>query len=302
MTVGVLNGPVLVTGANGFVGGHLQTALAARAVEVCAFEGDVRSGSALEAAIRACAPTAIVHLAARASVAQSWSQEREVWDVNAGGTLNLLLAAASNAPAARVLVVSSAEVYGKMAEDERPLRETRPVAPVSPYGRSKAAAEIASLRGDLDIIVARPFPHMGPGQDVRFAVASFADQIARLERKHEPAVVRVGDLSVIRDMLDVRCVADAYVRLLVAAEPPSIVNVASGIGTPLHEIVAHLIALAKKPVTLEPDPGRMRRVDIPRLVGDPTLLRRATAWTPTRALTDTLRDVLDEARKRVANS
>jgi GDP-4-dehydro-6-deoxy-D-mannose reductase len=297
--VTALAGPVLITGAGGFVGTHLQRALAARNVEMRAFDGDVRDAAALEAALRDCGPTAVVHLAALSSVAGSWSAERETWDVNAGGTLNLVLAAAVAAPRARILVVSSAEVYGRMSADEPPLRETHAVAPVSPYGRSKAAGELACLRQDIDVTVVRPFPHIGPGQDIRFAVASFADQIARIEIDEAPPTLRVGDLSAVRDLLDVRCVVDAYVRLLAADASPRLVNVASGVGTPLTEVVALLTSLARRPIEVEVDPARLRPSDIPRLIGDATLLRESTGWTPVRALGDTLRDVLDDARTRV---
>jgi GDP-4-dehydro-6-deoxy-D-mannose reductase len=294
-----LAGPILITGAGGFAGTHLQAALAARSAEIHAFRGDVRDAAALEIALRAHAPTAIVHLAALSSVAGSWSAERETWDVNVGGTLNVVLATAAVAPDARILVVSSAEVYGCTSADEPPLRETHAVAPRSPYGRSKAAAEVACLRSDLDITVVRPFPHIGPRQDTRFAVASFADQIARIEAGEAPPTLRVGDLSAVRDYLDVRCVVDAYVRLLAADDPPRVVNVASGVGTPLNDVVARLTALARRPIEVEVDQARLRPSDIPRLIGDPSLLREKTGWAPIRALDDTLRDVLDDARTRV---
>ena len=114
-------------------------------------------------------------------MADAWSREREVWDVNALGTLNVVLAVAEHAPEVRLLVVSSSEVYGRMDEKDGPVAEDRPLNPISPYARSKVAAELAGARDDVDIVIARPFPHTGPGQAETFAIPSFAAQIARIE-------------------------------------------------------------------------------------------------------------------------
>jgi GDP-4-dehydro-6-deoxy-D-mannose reductase len=289
-----VSGRVLVTGAGGFVGRHLLAELGAGAV---AGTADVTDGDVLAAELRAVAPAAVVHLAAASSVAESWRDGAEVWRVNALGTVTLLDAVAAEAPGARTLVVSTGEVYGPTPE--RPAREDDPVAPLSPYAASKAAAELAAERAaraeGLDVVVARPFQHAGPGQDERFAIGSWTHQIARLERAGG-GELEVGDLSVRRDLTDVRDVVRAYRLLLDPSVPGGTYNVASGRAVPLAEAVATLVRLARAPVTVRENPARTRRVDVPVLAGDPARLRAASGWEPELNLERTLADALEAAR------
>lgn len=290
---------VLITGAAGFAGLHLRSALEARGIETIASSADVRDGAALSREVGATRPDAIAHLAAIASVADAWDREREVWEVNALGTLNVVLAAAEHAPEARLLVTSSAEVYGRMADNEAPLEEGRATAPISPYGRSKLAAEIACARSELDVVVARPFPHTGPGQSETFAIPSFAGQIARIEAGLVPATIKVGNLAARRDYADVRCVVDAYARMLAARGGPRVLNVATGVAHSVRSMLDRLLALATVAITVEIDPERLRPADIPLLVGSPRRLTESTGWRPTRSIDETLADVLSAARERV---
>ena len=292
-----MSGPVLVTGAGGFVGRHLFAELGDAAV---AGETDVTDPDALAAELRRIAPTAVVHLAAASSVRDSWRAGAEVWRVNAVGTVTLLDAVAAEAPDARTLAVSTGEVYG--ATPERPAREEDPLAPLSPYAASKAAAELAADRAarveGLDVVVARPFQHTGPGQDERFAIGSWTHQIARLEREGG-GELEVGDLTVERDLTDVRDVVRAYRLLLDPAVPAGTYNVASGRAVPLAEVVETLVALARAPVTVRQNPARIRRVDLPVLAGDPGKLRAATGWEPGLNLERTLADALEAARAAI---
>jgi len=257
----------------------------------------VTDAAALAAALRAVAPAAVVHLAAASSVADSWRDGLEVWRVNALGTVALLDAVAAEAPGARTLVVSTGEVYGPTPD--RPAREDDPVAPLSPYAASKAAAEIAAGRAarvaGLDVLVARPFQHTGPGQDERFAIGSWTHQIARLEREGG-GELEVGDLTIRRDLTDVRDVVRAYRLLLDPAAPAGTYNVASGRAVPLAAVVETLVGLARAPVTIRENPARIRRVDLPVLAGDPGKLRAATGWEPALNLERTLADALEAAR------
>ena len=292
-----MSGPVLVTGAGGFVGRHLFAELGDAAV---AGETDVTDPDALAAELRRIVPTAVVHLAAASSVRDSWRDGAEVWRVNAVGTVTLLDAVAAEAPDARTLVVSTGEVYG--ATPERPAREEDPLAPLSPYAASKAAAELAADRAarveGLDVVVARPFQHTGPGQDERFAIGSWTHQIARLEREGG-GELEVGDLTVERDLTDVRDVVRAYRLLLDPAVPAGTYNVASGRAVPLAQVVETLVALARAPVTVRQNPARIRRVDLPVLAGDPGKLRAATGWEPGLNLERTLADALEAARAAI---
>jgi GDP-4-dehydro-6-deoxy-D-mannose reductase len=291
---------VLITGADGFAGRHLRSALEQRGSETISSSADVRDAAAVAREVRDTHPDAIAHLAAITSVADAWSGEREVWEVNAVGTLNVVLAVHEHAPEARLLVTSSAEVYGRVGDEERPIAEDDPVAPVSPYGRSKAATELACARDDIDVVVTRPFPHTGPGQTETFAIPSFAGQIARIEAGLAAPSLKVGNLAAQRDYSDVRCVVDAYARLLERRGEPHLVNVATGTAHSVASVLDRLLALATVEIAVEIDPSRIRPADIPWLVGSPQRLATATGWRPTRSLDETLADVLNAAREGVA--
>jgi GDP-4-dehydro-6-deoxy-D-mannose reductase len=288
---------VLITGADGFAGRHLRSALESRGSEAIASSSDVRDAAAVAQEMRNIRPDAIAHLASISSVADTMDREREVWDVNALGTLNVVLAAAEHAPEARLLVTSSSEVYGRIGDEEGPVDECRPLAPVSPYGRSKAAAELACARDDIDVVVVRPFPHTGPGQTETFAIPSFAGQIARIETGMAAPSIKVGNLAARRDYSDVRCVVDAYARVLEMRGGPRVVNIATGSAHAMSSILERLLALAAVEIAVEVDPSRMRPADIPLLVGSPRRLTEATGWRPKRSLDETLADVLDAARE-----
>jgi GDP-4-dehydro-6-deoxy-D-mannose reductase len=287
---------VLITGAAGFAGSHLSALLETGGSEITSFSGDIRDLDVLREEIAAAQPTAIAHLAGLASVAQAWGAERGVWDVNATGTLNLLLAARDAAPAARVLIVSSAEVYGSVPESRHPIDEDEPLAPLSPYGVSKVAAELVAAQSPLDVAIARPFNHLGPGQDTRFAIPSFCAQIASIERGTQPARIEVGNLSARRDFSDVRDVVEAYNLLLRPGGPRGPFNIASGEAHAIGEILERLLALARVTIEVSVDEGRLRPSDVPALCGDATRLRDATGWAPSHPFERTLADTLEYYR------
>jgi GDP-4-dehydro-6-deoxy-D-mannose reductase len=247
----------------------------------------------------------VLHLAGQAFVPPSIADPLATLAVNATGTAHVLEAvrALPNAERVRVVLVSSAEVYGKQRPERMPLDEAAPVRPENPYAASKAAAEIyggvwARLYG-LHVAIARPFNHIGPGQDPRFVVPSFAKQLAQIAAGGSP-VMAVGNLEAERDFLDVRDVADAYVALLERGRSGTIYNVCSGRAVSVNEVLRALITIAGVAVEIRQDPERMRPSDVPLLVGDASRLRAETGWAPERSLQATLRDVYDDARRRVA--
>lgn len=314
---------VSVTGADGFVGRWLVRALLAAGHDVV---GGVRAAdrrsdglsdaerravkwmplelddlqSVRQLAVVAC--DAVVHLAGFASASQSLADPGEAWVVNAAGTARLLgelgrrCCAGEGDPV--VLVVSTGEVYGAGAGAgaARPLTEADPVNPRSPYAASKRGAEVAALetgtRTGLKVVVARAFPHTGPGQDERFVAPAFARRLrgARLARAR---IVKVGNLEPTRDFLDVRDVASAYLALLERGASGEVYNVASGAGITLHELFDRLAAIVGVDAIPEVDCEFMRPADIPYLVGDATKLRAATRWSPAIPLEQTLRDLVD---------
>jgi GDP-4-dehydro-6-deoxy-D-mannose reductase len=284
-----VDGPILVTGAQGFVGGHLLAELGERARPL---DVDVTDAQAVAEEVARARPQAVVHLAALSSVGESWGDVAETWRVNVVGTVNVLEAAAG----ARVLLASTADVYGDA--DEFPTPETAPARPTSPYGASKAAAEVAAeqaRRAGADVVVARAFQHEGPGRDERFAVGSWAAQIARAEEAGG-GTVRVGDLTAKRDITDVRDVCRAYRLLLDPSVPARTYNVATGRSVEMRQVLEILIELAECPIDVEPDPARSRRGGARELCGDASLLRAATGWEPTIPLEQTLADTLAAAR------
>jgi GDP-4-dehydro-6-deoxy-D-mannose reductase len=292
-----VSGSIAVTGANGFVGTHLLGRLGGRAV---AIDADVTDADALGRAIAAASPAAVVHLAAASSVGASWTDATEPWRVNALGTVNLLEATISKAPDARVLVVSTGDVYGRA--DEIPTPETAPYRPVSPYAASKAAAELAAdqhRRSGSDVVVVRAFQHEGPGRDERFAVGSWVVQIANAEAAGRGSV-GVGDLSARRDISDVRDVTRAYEALIDPAVPAGTYNVASGRAIAMRDVLEILLSLARCPIEVEEDPSRFRTSELAVVCGDASKLHAATGWVPEIPLEQTLADGLDAARAAVA--
>jgi GDP-4-dehydro-6-deoxy-D-mannose reductase len=289
-----LGGPVLISGAEGFVGTHLSELLGGEAV---AADADVLNAVAVSAAVHAAEPRAFVHLAAQSSVAASWEEADAAWSVNVLGTVHVLEAVRLHRSDARVLFASTGEVYGRAARFPTP--ESEPVAPVSPYAATKAAAEVAcahAARTGLDVVVARAFSHEGPGRDARFAVGSWTRQIARLEQVGG-GVLEVGDLTAERDITDVRDVCRAYRLLLDEAVPAGTYNVASGRSVAMSRIVEILVSLARCTVAVEERADRLRPADIPKLEGDASKLHAATGWEPRIPLEQTLADALDAARR-----
>jgi GDP-4-dehydro-6-deoxy-D-mannose reductase len=282
--------PVLVTGPVGFVGGHLRAELGERFL---AFGGDVRDREALREAMRAVRPDAVVHLAAESSVAASWQDGLGTFRVNVEGTVNVLESVGAEAPAARVLFASTAEVYGNAPQSPTP--EDEPVRPLSPYAASKAAAELACTSSGLDVVVVRAANQEGPGRDERFAVGSWTRQLARLEAEGGGSLL-VGDLSAERDLVDVRDACRAYRLLLDRTVPAGTYNLGSGRTVTMAQALELLVGLVRVPVRVERDEARVRPAEIPRLAVDPSRLQAATGWEPTIPLEQTLADALAAAR------
>ena len=293
---------VWVSGAGGFVGAWLRPRLARDGHEVTGAdrEVDVCDAAAVDAAIAAARPDAVVHLAALASVADSLAEPVATARVNYLGTLHLLRAVARRAPRARVLLVSSSEIYGG-APDAEPIGEDRPLAPASPYARTKAAADrlgAAFASDGLDVVRARPWNHTGPGQLDAFVASSFARQLAEMALGRREPVLRVGNLESVRDFLDVGDVVDAYARLLDPRVPAGAYNIASGVPTKVAQLLEALVEHAKLRPAVEVDPARVR-ADHPS-VGDAAKLRAATGWSPQVPLADTLARLFDGWRDRLS--
>ncbi len=292
----------LVTGASGFVGRHLVSHLLDAGDEVIESTADVRDPAAVGATLSAAAPDVVYHLAAQADVGGSWNRTVETLRINVEGTVNVL-AAAREAGVDRVLAVTSADVYGIVGPEQLPLDEETPFRPVSPYAASKAAADLYALQAWLghhqDVVRARSFNHLGPGQSDRFVASALASRVAANELSGA-GVVRVGNLDARRDFTDVRDVVAAYRLLVLHGTPGEAYNVCSGVDRPVRDLAERLVALARRPMRLETDPELLRPVDLPVLRGDPSKLMAATGWRPTIDIDRTLTDLLDDWRERYA--
>ena len=295
----------LVTGARGFVGSWLTAHLVESGDDVVAIdhEVDVTDGAAVRAAVLEAAPDVVYHLAALTNVAQSWSDPSDVFRVNAIGTLHVLDAARSCPHPPRVLVTSSAEVYGAVPQDLLPVTEEAPLAPVTPYAVSKVAAEYlgvqAHLAHGLPVLRMRPFNHVGPGQSSAFVVSALAERIVEARRNGADSIV-VGNLTARRDLTDVRDVVRAYRLLAERGVAGEVYNVCSGRDIAIADVALQMQSLAGVELEFELDPALSRPVDVPVVRGDYTKLREATGWEPTLSLERTLLDVLEQWSEQAA--
>ncbi len=293
----------LITGGAGFVGRWLAEHLRAEGDEVvlCDHETDVTDAGAIGPLVERSAPEAVYHLAALTHVGESWDAPVEVLRVNILGTAQVLAAARRLDPMPRVLVISSAEVYGTVTPDQLPLTEVTPTAPVTPYAASKLAAEEVALQAwrghGQPVIVVRPFNHIGPGQSSRFAVAGLARRIVEAQRAGA-STLAVGTLESRRDFTDVRDVVRAYRLVVTRGQLGARYNVCSGQDRSVAEIAARLLELSAAHLSFELDPALVRPVDLPVLRGSPARLEAETGWTPQIPLDETLRDVIEEWQRR----
>jgi GDP-4-dehydro-6-deoxy-D-mannose reductase len=287
----------LVTGGKGFVGHWLASHLESHGDEVAVIdiETDVSDGAAMGRVMADVRPEAVYHLAAMTHVGESWENPSQVLKVNVLGTAEVLAAARTYVDEARVLVVSSAEVYGTVTPDRLPLTEDSPAAPATPYAASKLAAEVVALQAwrgyGQPVIVVRPFNHIGPGQSPNFFVPALAQRIVEA-RRAGARTLPVGTLTTRRDFTDVRDVVAAYRLLITAGTPGSVYNVCSGRDVAMAEVARELLTLARADLELEPDPKLVRPVDVPVLRGDAGRLHGATGWEARIPLATTLADVL----------
>ncbi|UCE86060.1 MAG: GDP-mannose 4,6-dehydratase [Deltaproteobacteria bacterium] len=296
---------VLVTGAGGFVGGRLLPRLEREGARVVGIdrELDVSRPAGIDALLDAERPNAIVHLAALSSVPRSRAEPDLTYRVNFLGTRVVLDATRRFAPGARVLVVSTGEVYGPLEPDAPPSTEASPLRPASPYAAAKASADLLArsfAAGGLDVVRARPFNHTGPGQRDEFVASSFARQIAEIEAGVRAPRLAVGNLDSVRDFLDVDDVIEAYWRLLDPATPAGVYNVATAGAVTIREVLDALLAHARVAPAVEVDPRLYRPTDAMR--GDAHRIRQATGWEPRTPLRDTLGRLLDHWRQNVATA
>ena len=292
---------VFITGGGGFVGQHLVRHLTESGDNVTTAdrEVDVTDRAAVVEAMRAAQPEVIFHLAAMTSVAESWSRPAEYTRVNVLGTAHLLDAAHEVVPDARVLIVSSAEVYGIVREDDLPLHEGSPTIPANPYSTSKLESEhvardaVRSRR--QSVVIARPFNHIGPGQSPVFVVPALVQRMLEATQQGRHFIM-VGDLTSRRDFSDVRDVVRAYRLLSTWGRPGEVYNVSSGHDVALSDIADELRRRINPDLALLVDPDLLRPVEVPVSRGSFAKLHEATGWEPSYSLSQSLEDVITAQR------
>jgi GDP-4-dehydro-6-deoxy-D-mannose reductase len=310
---------ILLTGASGFVGRHLTASLAAACPDATLVTRtvDIRDAAAVATLVADAAPDICIHLAAISSVTASERDADQAWQVNLHGTLHLARSILRHAPRCQMLFASSADAYGGSFRTATALTEDAPLAPMSVYGATKAAADLAlgsMAANGLHVVRLRAFNHIGPGQSAQFAIAAFARQIARIRTGLQPPLLRVGNLDTWRDFLDVRDVCQAYVACIAQRDalapgstpgtapgitPGTILNLASGQPRRIGDVLRELQTLAGIEVDIQIDQSRVRETDLRLACGDATRAREMLGWAPTIPWTTTLRDALEDWCRRV---
>ncbi len=311
----------LITGIAGFVGAYLAEAIQAEtewdvwgavigSVErASAMSGakilttDLREPEQARVLVETAQPDWVFHLAAQAYVPQSWADPWDTYQTNIRSQLNLLDALKRTGSQARVLVVSSNEVYGYARPEDLPLTEQAPLRPNNPYAVSKLAQDFMGLQYFLDrqmpIIRVRPFNHIGPRQNERFVAPSFAKQIAEIEQGQREPVLRLGNMSVQRDFTDVRDMVRAYILAVQLGEPGEVYNIGTGRARPVREMLNIMLADCPVKVTEETDPTKFRLSDTPISYADPAKFKRQTGWVPQLSFEQTCLDILNDWRARI---
>jgi GDP-4-dehydro-6-deoxy-D-mannose reductase len=292
---------LLITGASGFVGTWAMQLFSMHADwgyrAIALNEVDLRDAEAVHAAIAGVRPDAVLHLAAQSFVPRSFEQPRETFEINLLGTLNLLQALKGAEFSGKFVFVSSGDVYGRVPETELPVSEARLPEPRSPYAVSKVAAEQLCLQWHrtegLDVCIARPFNHIGPGQDARFVVPTLARQVLAIARGSQAPVIEAGDIDTTRDFLDVRDVVAAYAALMRDGLAGQTYTIGSGVERRVRDLLDLMCERQGVRADLRQDPSRMRPAEQRRMVADASLLRQHTGWSPQYSLSRTIDDILN---------
>ncbi len=296
---------VIVTGANGFVGSHLVNELLGQGFEVISVAGKdmpVRNGvkplfidlvneDEVKSKLDFNGVDGVIHLAGLAAVGDSFSNPLKYIEVNCAIQINIMEAALEQKSKARFVVISSGSVYSP--DQKLPLTETSRVSPSSPYSVSKLAqenlAEYYVNRG-LSCIVARPFNHIGPGQNSGFIVPDLIAQVMQAKQTHSSSVM-VGNINTRRDYTDVRDITRAYILLLISGQSGETYNICSGKSLSGEEILNQIMKTAGVKLTHEVDIAKIRPVDVEEIYGDFSKLNAQTGWKPEIALEQTISDI-----------
>ena len=261
------------------------------------YKVDLQNFEDTKKAVSEVLPDEVYHLAALASASASFTDPAEFINNNISAEVNLLEAIRNANISPRILIVSSAEVYGDVDPSNIPTNETAPLRPVNPYAVSKVAQDFLGLQYfltyKLPVVRVRPFNHIGPRQAPNFVVASFAKKIADIEKGKMEPVLTVGNLNAKRDFTDVRDMVEAYVKILNKGEAGEVYNIGSGTSVQISDLLEKLMSFSTKQIQVEPDEKLFRPNDAPELVCDNTKIQNVTDWAPKISLEQTLKETLE---------
>lgn len=312
---------ILITGASGFVGGHLieqcrihypaahlfglyhadnekgPVAGAARELPITPLFVDITQPASIRRTIAETHPELVFHLAAQSSVAVSWTDPAKTLRINAEGAINLLEALRHESRETRVVLIGSGEQYGMVTPEQNPIREDHPMQPINPYAVSKVAQDLYGyqyfMAYHLPVLRVRAFNQFGPRQTAQFVIASFARQIALIEANKAAPELATGNLRAQRDFLPVQDAVRAYIAIAQRGILGSAYNVGSGQAHSIEEMLHLLLSLTPTPIRVYEDATRLRPIDQPLFIADTTRLRHDTDWQPTLTLKDALQQTLD---------
>jgi GDP-4-dehydro-6-deoxy-D-mannose reductase len=314
----------LITGVNGFVGGHLaEHLLAAGGWDVWGLTrhpaarlapplerielvvADLSIPEQVAAALERIYPDVIFHLAAQSNVPRSFEDPVGTLMTNVCAEISVFQSVLRLRQNPLIIVAGSNEIYGQVQPEDLPLNERTPLRPVNPYAVSKATQDLLAYQyyvsHRLRTIRLRLFNHIGPRQSEQFVVSAFAAQIARIEAGLQEPLLRVGNLGAERDFTDVRDIVRAYALAAQQGQVPSAYNIGSGRCVSIRWLLDTLLTLSTHDIAVEPDPSRMRPADVQRVVSDYRLFHQHTGWQPKIPLEQTLADVLEYWRSQVRN-
>lgn len=315
----------LITGIGGFVGPYLAVHLRSLGIDCVGLSQggsadghpvglgnvpvhniDLRDRAILREFVLREKPGLVFHLAAMSHVPTSLADPETTFDTNVAGTFNLLEAVRRMSLPCRVLFVSTGNLYGDIDSPDEGFSESSAVRPGSPYASSKLMGEqlARSYYEDfaVEVVIARPFNHTGPGQAPSFACPEFARAIAAGIVSRTPVHLRTGPLEPLRDIGDVRDVVRAYALLAQRGKPGEVYNVCSGAMVPMADVVARLAEIARIPVTTELDPAKVRKREIMHSGGNPAKIRYDLGWVPAIPLERTLEDLLEYWIERLSHA
>ncbi len=312
--------PILITGGTGFAGQHLIKALIDAgysnihsthygpqpiptfSIPVTFHQLNLTDPEATQQLFAELKPAQVYHLASFAAVGKSFERAASLLQNNITLQLNVLNAAVKSSPESRILIIGSAEEYGRTnLKAGESIDESFPLNPAEPYGVSKVAQDLLAqtyfYAFKLPVIRVRPFNHIGEGQTADFVVAAFASQIAAIE-KGQQTTLKVGELSAVRDFTDVKDMVKAYILLMEKGVAGEVYNIGSGQGHSVQEVLDILLSLSEKEITVETDPSRMRPSDIPYFTANASKMMKL-GWKPQIPLKETLQRVLNDWRNRI---